>query len=172
MSVLKKKWMIICLIGLALFLVLSAYRYKQVNAPFKDYKVLDITESIGESFTNEGFSFTFWPPTSEDKGDYIYYEVPILLKNNTDSKRPFPFERIFLRSNEVNNGVNVMMFRTHAQNAELESEYFSPGQEEELILPFTMYKMYGASLSSKTNLYVIGAEDNGRTMVKHKLPIR
>ncbi|MBP3038800.1 hypothetical protein J9303_04680 [Bacillaceae bacterium Marseille-Q3522] len=165
----KGKWLIPTLIFIILFISFSVYRYNQVNEPYQNYAVIEKTQHSGQGFTRDGLTLTYGEPSVKEEQEWIYYEVPLTVKNDSSETKNVPYDRFHLRSNKINNMLNFELFIEHPANRERSRDSILPGTTEELVLVFTMQKEWGVTTDTNADLYLLEATEN--SMIKHKLSL-
>jgi hypothetical protein len=165
----KIRWKIPILILIVIFLSLSFYRYNQVNASFENYTVIEKVQQPGESFSRSGLTYTFGKPSFKEEAEYIYYEVPLTLQNESDEVKQIAYDRFHIRSNGVNNMLNRELFLALSVNENRTRGGVQPNSSEEVVLIFTMQKEWGVGIDTKADLYLLEPDDE--TMIKHKLSL-
>lgn len=159
-------------IGLLLlvFIILSAFRYHQVNEPFRSYKVDEISLEENEWVDIGELQLSYGSPKVVERETEFYYEIPLTIKNEGDKIQQRPLDRFYLYGNYTHNMLSVEAFTNHPENEELAPEGIQPNSTEELMLIFVMRKEWGISQQTEINLYFLNNEQKG--MLKYAYRVK
>ncbi|MGE8204975.1 hypothetical protein ACQKP0_10455 [Heyndrickxia sp. NPDC080065] len=138
-----------------------------MNRPYKDYAVIEMKETLGKPFTVKDLTYTFGKPSMKELDKEILYEVPLQIENTTKEIINLGLD-ISIRSNSVNNEIDLERFLSHPLNKNIK-QGFSPNSTTKVMLIYSMRKEWGVDLKSKADLYLL--KYNQGKMYKHRISL-
>ena len=155
-----------------IFIVVSIYRYQQVNEPFENYSISEVDMHVGEPVTIEDVTYEFGTPMISEDADKFTYEIPTVITNDSQQPAGVDYENLIIYSKYlVQNGIALDEVINHPKNEDSTAvlDGVPPGEEDEVMLKFFLYKDWYVEKDTHVDMYY--RHIRGDTVVKYKLPI-